>query len=87
MAVYLINFKNYEGEDTFELYRGRGNAIERFKELRKEAKKKEEFYDEEDFNEEQKYNEFSFFDPSYNEYSTYISFKTYDSLNQLFEDQ
>ena len=86
MAIYLIDFKNYEGEDTFELYRGRGNAIERFKSLRKKAKKKEEFCDEVNFNEERKYNEFSFFDPNYNEYSTYITFRTYDSLNELFED-
>lgn len=83
--IYLIRLNNYRGEDSFEAYRHRQNAIKRFKELRKEAKSHKEFRDEISFNEVKEYNEFSFFDPSYNEFSTFISFNTY-SPDEFFDD-
>ena len=83
--IYLIRFNNYMGEDTFEAYRHRQKAIKRFKELRKEAKSHMEFQDDVPFIEVKEYNVFSFFDPNYNEFSTFISFNTY-SPDEFFED-
>lgn len=79
MTIYEIILNNYKGETTFELYHTETAARARFYELAQEAKYKEEFdYEEGD-------NEFSFFDPHYNEYSTYIVFNKI-TLESLFMD-
>lgn len=77
--IYMLNLNNYQGETTFELFHQKDNAARRYNELIKENKNKSEFeYDN-------KGQGFSFFDPNYNEYSTFIILvKT--TLDQLFED-
>ena len=76
-TIYKITFDNYQGENFIELYHKEENARARYQELMEEGKKHQEF-DEEEFS-------FSFFDPRYNEYSTYIYFKECD-LDSLFYD-
>lgn len=77
--IYMLNLKNYQGETTFELFHQKDNAARRYNELIKENKDKDEF---EYYNNKQG---FSFFDPNYNEYSTFITLVKI-TLNQLFED-
>lgn len=84
--VYRIEFNNYEGESFIELYHHEENAKKRFNELRTEAKNKSEFdtYDEDE--NDSYYYGFSFFDPRYNEYSTFITL-TKCEYERLFEDR
>ncbi len=79
-TIYVLKLENYQGETSFELFHHKENAERRYNELLNENKDKDEFecYD----NDEQA---FSFFDPNYNEYSTFISFCE-STLNWLFED-
>lgn len=82
MKIYCLKLDNYQGEYEIEYYRNKENAYKRFNELWHESEQKEEFdWDDED----DKLQGFSFFDPAYNEYSTYISFKE-RSLEDLFSD-
>ena len=77
--IYMLNLNNYQGETTFELFHQKNNAEQRYNELIEENKDQDEF---EYYNKGQG---FSFFNPSYNEYSTFITLvKT--TLDQLFED-
>lgn len=79
-VIYQIILDNYQGESSLELYRTYEHAKKRFEELFQEGTRKEEFdYDNEESN------SFSFFDPHYNEYSTYIIFKE-TTLDKLFYD-
>lgn len=85
MFVYRIEFENYEGEHFIELYHHEENAKARLEELRAEVENKSEFdsYDDDD---ESYYYGFSFFDPTYNEYSTFITLTKCD-YEELFEDR
>lgn len=78
MKIYYIKLNNYHGEDDIEYYRNKKNAYHRYNELFDEGKHKKEFKQE-------NINSFSFFDSSYNEYSTYISLHEC-LLNELFCD-
>lgn len=79
MTIYEIILDNYKGETTFELYHTETAARARMYELVQEAKYKEEFdYEEDD-------DEFSFFDPNYNEFSTFITLRK-TTLESLFMD-
>ena len=82
MTIYRITLDNYHGETEIELYRNKANADKRLRELWCEAKRREEldWYDDDD-----KLHSFSFFDSSYNELSTYISY-TECQLDDLFQD-
>ena len=82
--IYRIELENYEGGYNIELYHHEENAKARFEELRAEAKNKSEFdsYDEN----ESYYYGFSFFDPTYNEHSTFITLTKCD-YERLFEDR
>lgn len=77
--IYVIKLENYQGETNYEFFHHKDNAKLRYIELLNENKDKDEFeyYDNKQG--------FSFFDASYNEYSTYISFIEIP-LNELFED-
>lgn len=78
-TIYVIKLDNYEGETTFELYHTECAARARLYELAQEAEDMDEFdYEEDD-------NELSFFDPSYNEFSTYITLRK-TTLESLFMD-
>ena len=82
MKIYRLILDNYQGESDVEYYRNKENAYKRVNELWDEGEQKEEF-DWED--EDGKLESFSFFDPSYNEYSTYISLEEC-LLEDLFSD-
>ena len=77
--VYQINFENYQGETFLELYHHKENAYTRMRRLREENKNQEEFYSE-------SLDEIEFFDPHYNEFSTYIALMAFNSVEDLFED-
>lgn len=78
--IYKITLDNYQGEHLVELFHHSKNAHARFNELWEENKNKDEF-------EGNKHEmEMSFFDPMYNEYSTYIVMCAC-TLDSLFEDQ
>lgn len=78
-TIYKLTLENYEGETTFELYHTELAARARVYELAQEAKDKEEFdYEDGD-------TAFSFFDPRYNEFSTFI-FLEETTLESLFMD-
>lgn len=81
-TVYVLKLENYQGETTFELFHHKDNAARRYNELLKENCRKSEF---ECDNEDDYVKTFSYFDPDYNEYSTYITL-TESDLNELFED-
>jgi len=85
MKIYYILFDNFEGDIDFELYHSKEKAYKRYTYLRNNAKQKEEFCDETDFNINNKMNCFSFFDPNYNEFSTYITIRE-EKLENLFYD-
>lgn len=79
MTIYEIKLDNYEGETTFELYITETGARARMYDLIQEAKDKNEFdYQEDD-------DVLSFFDPNYNEFSTYITLRK-TTLESLFMD-
>ena len=77
--IYQINFENYQGETFFELYHHKANAYARMFELQEENKNQNEFDSE-------SLDEIEFFDPSYNEFSTYITLNVFNSVEDLFED-
>lgn len=79
MTVYRINLYNYHGYSNFELYHHKENAIQRLTKIWKEAKTKEQFNGD-------TIEEFSFFDPEYNSYDTYITFYE-TSFEKLFCDK
>lgn len=82
MTIYRITLDNYRGETSIELYRNKANADKRLRELWSEAKRREELdWDDDD----DKLRSFSFFDSSYNELSTYISYSECQ-LDDLFQD-
>ena len=85
MTVYCIYLENFEGESTFNLFRNKEKAYKCYCELRKKAMNKEEFYDEEEFDINEEWNQFSFFDPSYNENSTYVTIRE-KNLEDFFYD-
>ena len=78
MTIYKITLDNYCGENSIELYHNEENARKRFKELQEEGENYEEFEDDEF--------EISFFNPNYNEYSTFINFEECE-LDSLFFDK
>lgn len=78
-TVYVLNLENYQGEYTFELFHHKENAERRYNELLEENKNQSEFERYENVH------VFSFFDPNYNEYSTYITL-TESTMDELFED-
>lgn len=83
--IYMLTLENYKGENTFELFHHKENAVRRYNELLKENCRKEEFEcdgDDEDYDDVRT---FSFFDPHYNECSTFITF-TKSTMDRLFED-
>lgn len=81
--IYRIHLHNYQGEDTTtEFYRNKQRAYERFNKLQQEGQQKDEFEEEE---EENTLEACSWFDSSYNEYSTYISLDKC-SLDDIFSD-
>ena len=63
-TIYKLTLDNYHGETFFELYNHKYNAEHRYYELRNENKDTIEYEDGWTF---------SFFNPSYNEDSTFIS--------------
>lgn len=78
-TIYKLTLENYEGETTFELYHTECAARARLYQLAQDAKDMDEFdYEEGD-------TAFSFFDPSYNEFSTFI-FLNETTLESLFMD-
>lgn len=76
-TIYRIYLNNYQGEDSFELYHKKENALARYQELMEEGKICQEFCKED--------SSFSFFDAEFNEYSTFIYFDECE-LNSLFFD-
>lgn len=78
-TIYVLQLENYQAETTFELFHHKDNAQRRYNELLNENKDKDEF---ECCDDKQA---FSFFDPNYNEYSTFISLIE-STLDWLFED-
>lgn len=76
--IYKITLDNYCGECAFELYYKSNNAKKRFQELCQEGKQYGEF--------EQNETECSYFNPSYNEYSTFITLEECP-LSSLFYDE
>ena len=81
--VYVLTLENYRGEYSFELFYHKKNAERRYNELLKANRRKEEF--ECDDGSDECVRVFSFFDPTFNEYSTYITLVE-KTLEQLFED-
>lgn len=77
MTIYEIILDNYKGDATFELYHTETAARARMYELAQEAKDKDEFEEGND--------KFSFFDPCYNDLSTYITLRKI-TLESLFMD-
>lgn len=78
-TIYELTLENYEGETTFELYHTECAARARLYELALEAEDMDEFdYQEDD-------GALSFFDPSYNEFSTFITLRE-TTLESLFMD-
>lgn len=77
--IYQIKLDNYQGETSFELYHHEANAYARMFELREENKNQDEFDSE-------SLDEIEFFDPAYNEFSTYITLNVFNSVEDLFED-
>lgn len=69
MKVCIVKLDNYCGECAFELYDSKAKAVMAVRRLYKEAL--EEEYKELEYDREE--NTCSWFDPSYNEYSTYVS--------------
>lgn len=82
--IYRIELKNYEGEYSIELYHHKSNALKRFQELKNEAQQKDEF--DYYYNTLVEKGELSFFDPNYNENSTFITLTKCD-YERLFEDR
>jgi len=78
MKIYTITLTNYHGETYVEHYFQMKHALTRFLELRDEGQACEEF--------EFSQNSFMFFDPNYNEFSTYIDL-TDGILKDLFLDE
>lgn len=77
--IYQIKFDNYQGETFFELYHHMENAYARMREIREENKNQDEFDSE-------SLDEIEFFDPNYNEFSTYITLNVFNSVENLFDD-
>jgi len=78
-TIYVIKLDNYEGETTFELYHTECAARARLYDLAQEAEDMDEYdYEEDD-------DVLSFFNPSYNEFSTYITLRK-TTLESLFMD-
>lgn len=77
ITIYRIILENYHGDSITELYHQKENALARYHKLMKEGKEHEEFCEEE--------SSFSFFDPRFNEYSTYIHLNKCE-LDSLFYD-
>lgn len=82
IKIYRLILDNYQGYSDVEYYRNKENAYKRLNELWDEGERKEEFNWE---NKDGKLEYFSFFDPSYNEYSTCISLEEC-LLEDLFND-
>ena len=78
-TIYVIKLDNYEGDTTFELYHTECAARARLYELSLEAKDMDEY----DYQEDE--DVLSFFDPSYNEFSTFITLEE-TTLESLFMD-
>ena len=77
-TIYKITLDNYHGEYSFELYRDRKKAYDRYTALWQEGCCQEEFKCEDS-------DTFSYFDANYNEYSTYIMIEEC-KLDDLFFD-
>ena len=77
MTIYEIILDNYKGDATFELYHTETAARARMYELAQEAKYMAEFEEGDD--------RLSFFDPCYNDLSTYITLREI-ALEDLFMD-
>jgi len=75
--IYTITLDNYHGESFTEHFFQLKNALTRFMALQDEGMSKDEFTRHDNY--------FSFFDDSYNEYSTYISM-TDGIVKDLFSD-
>ena len=77
-TIYRITLDNYCGENITEFYHKAINAKRRFHQLCEEGKAYDEY--------EQDTTSCSWFDPSYNEYSTYIDLEEC-TLSDVFYDE
>lgn len=77
--IWEITYRNYQGDYFSEYYHYEKNAKETFLQLYEENQNQQEFEGYLD-----KW-EFSYFDPHYNEYSTFISLKEM-TMDELFAD-
>jgi len=77
--IWEITYKNYQGDYFSEYYHYEINAKRTFFQLYKENK------DQQEFEGRSENWEFSYFDPNYNEYSTFISLKEM-TMDELFAD-
>ena len=77
-TIYKITLENYCGENDIELYHKSTNAKQRFCELCKEGKGYSEY--------ERNNASCSYFNPNYNEYSTFITLEEC-TLSDLFYDE
>lgn len=84
-TIYKITFSNYDGEDFVELYHHRENAYNRFNAICEENKHRKEYYIEDEDVDDDGYIMCSFFNPSINEYNTYITLIKC-TLESLFYD-
>ena len=77
--IWEIIYKNYQGDYFSEYYHYEKNAKETFLQLYEENQNQQEFEGSlDDW-------KFSYFDPNYNEYSTFISLKEM-TMDELFAD-
>ena len=77
--IWEITYKNYQGDYFSEYYHYEINAKRTFFQLYKENK------DQQEFEGRSENWEFSYFDPNYNEYSTFISLKEM-TMDEFFVD-
>ena len=78
--IWEITYRNYQGDYFSEYYHYEINAKETFLQLYEENRHQQEF--EGSFVGDWK---FSYFDPNYNEYSTFISLKEM-TMDEFFAD-
>ena len=77
MTIYCIEFNNYCADTFNEYYRTKEEAMKWFNKLIEDNKDMDEFRID--------HNQISFFDPNYNEYSTYITYREIP-FDELFSD-
>lgn len=77
--IWEITYRNYQGDYFSEYYHYEINAKQTFFQLYKENK------DQQEFEGRSENWEFSYFDPNYNEYSTFISLKE-KTMDEFFAD-